>query len=223
MDPGLGCGVRDQLGGYRADAVQHAGHVPPRAHQRVHDHLDVGLLPVEFHGHRVDQVGHVGGDDVHHDSGATEGRVARVPYLHQGTALWPARGERGVPGRDGGDLGGAGRDQVLGCDVPVVGAEEAGDVADRPAGITGRSDPALPAGPGRRCPGEQFFPCLVRTFRHYCPLLRVHPGERVPVRPWTSIRRQPASLQRLRHSRVTIRLPSVTAFGHLCSLSRVTA
>ena len=47
-----------------AGAVRGPGHVPAHGKQRVHDQADVGVVPVELHRDRVDQVGHVVGDDV---------------------------------------------------------------------------------------------------------------------------------------------------------------
>ena len=104
VDPGLG-----QLAAARLvlvivtadtqDAAQRTGHVPAHPQQRVHDQHDLGLVPVQFGGDRVDQVGHVVGDDVHHQARPAhrvQARVCGLADLDQGPALRPAQAEPGV-------------------------------------------------------------------------------------------------------------------------------
>ena len=153
------------------DPAQPAGHVPAHPQQRVHDQQDLGLVPVQFGGDRVDQVGHVVGDDVHHQARPAhrvQVRAVGLADLDQGPALRPAQAEPGV--RFGDRRQPRRRGQVLGGDALVVGAQVAGNavaaapVAQR-AGVQG----------GIVLPrlvrlGQQGVPGLIRvTVRH-----RVH-------------------------------------------------
>ena len=182
VDPGLGqlAGrdraiawlVRGRVVGTDAeDPAQRAGHVPAHPQQRVHDHLDLGLVPVQFGGDRVDQVGHVVDDDVHDQAGPADRVQQRVGWLadlDQGPALRPGQAEPGV--RLGDRRQPRRRRQVLGGDALVIRAQVAGDaVASAPVGqrlgVQGRV-----VLPGLRRLGQQGVPDLIRvTVRH-----RVH-------------------------------------------------
>ncbi len=128
VDPGLGDelvvigAARRQVG----DLDEVAGDSAAQHELRVHDEVDRPALQVELGGYRVDQEGHVVGDDL--DDG-----VPRGPAL-----LLDGRGERPDPrralrsrGREGlvrqrgaGDVDRVPADELLGCDVPVVALEE---------------------------------------------------------------------------------------------------
>jgi hypothetical protein len=84
---------------YTQDGTQRAGDVAAHAQHRMHDQLDVGLVPVQFGGDRIDQVGHVVDDDVHHQARPAhrvQVRVVGLADLDQGPALRPAQAEPGV-------------------------------------------------------------------------------------------------------------------------------
>ena len=97
VDPGLG-----QLAAGRLvlvivttdaqDAAQRTGHVAAHPQQRVHDQQDLGLVPVQFGGDRVDQVGHVVDDDVHHQARPAHRVQARVRARGPGPGPGPAAG-----------------------------------------------------------------------------------------------------------------------------------
>ena len=92
--------VRGRVVGADAeDPAQRAGHVPAHPQQRMHDHLDLRLVPVQLGGDRVDQVEHVVDDDVHDQAGPADRvqlRVGRLADLDQGPALRPGQAEPGV-------------------------------------------------------------------------------------------------------------------------------
>ena len=134
VDPGLGqlTAARLVLVGVVAadaqDAAQRAGHVPVHSQQRVHEQFDLGLVPVQFGGDRVDQVGHVVGDDVHDQAGPADGAevsLSRLPDLDQRPALRPTQAEPGVRFRHHGQP--RRRSQVLGGHALVVSAQVAED------------------------------------------------------------------------------------------------
>ncbi len=152
------------------DLLQRAGHVAAHPQQRVHEQADLGLVPVQPGGDRVDQVGHVVGDDVHDQAGRGDRVQVRVPGLtdlDQGPALRPVQAEPEVRLRDRGQP--RGRGQVLGGHPVVVGAQVAQDaVAVAQHGQVRVPDPGL----GRL--DQESFPALenvtVRDRVHY-PLL----------------------------------------------------
>ena len=145
VDPGLGDLPRLRPGTVDAagHVVQHAGNVPAHHQPRVQEQRDVGLMPVQFHGHRIDQERHVVGDDVDHgpDRAEPHGRAAwaiRGPGIgatdaDQGPALRALRGEGRVLGGDRGDPVRAVRGEVLRGNVPVVGAQVSAQVTDASA------------------------------------------------------------------------------------------
>ena len=105
VDPGLGLlvrrGGRVVVPADAEDPAQPAGHVPAHPQQRVHDQQDLGLVPVQFGGDRVDQVGHVVGDDVHHQArtgspGSGARRRARGPGPGPGPAAGAGRAGRAL-------------------------------------------------------------------------------------------------------------------------------
>ena len=100
VDPGLGssspAAASVVVPTHTEDLAQRAGHVPVHPQQRVHQQLDLGLVPVQFGGDRVDEVGHVVGDDVHHQARPAyrvQVGIARLADLHQGPALRPAQAQ----------------------------------------------------------------------------------------------------------------------------------
>ena len=141
VDPGLGDlagphravarlvqGIRVCVAANAEDPAQGAGHVPAHPQQRVHDHLDLGLVPVQLGGDRVDQVGHVVDDDVHDQAGPADRVQLRVGWLadlDHGPALRPGQAEPGV--RLGDRRQPRRRSQVLGGDALVISAQVAGD------------------------------------------------------------------------------------------------
>ena len=85
-------------------------------------------MPVQFGGDRVDQVGHVVGDDVHDQAGPAyrvQVRVVGLADLDQGPALRPAQAEPGV--RFGHGRQPRRRGQVLGGEALVISAQVAGN------------------------------------------------------------------------------------------------
>jgi hypothetical protein len=120
--------------GHPEHAVHRAADVPDHPQLRVDDLVHLQAAPVHRHQHRVHQVGHVVGDDVHGGPGRLQRGRPGGPYPDQGPALRPERGERGLPhGYRRGPLG-PGLGQVLGGHVPVVGVKEAGYVTDAGVG-----------------------------------------------------------------------------------------
>ena len=168
VDPGL----LDRAGGrLGADVrlhgpVRDACHVPLHGEQRMDDQPDVGQVPVELHRHRVDQVGHVIGDDVDDRASAGQRGLAGLAGRDGRAALRAAGAERRVPGRDRRHALRPGRGEVLCLRQPVVRGEEAGQVAHGPAGVTRRGYLAVPGRPQRRRFGEHCLPGVVREFRH---------------------------------------------------------
>ena len=104
VDPGLGYLVR--AGGRvvvvpadAEDPAQPAGHVPVYLQHRVQQQQDLGLVPVQLGGDRIDQVGHVVGEDVHHQPGSAQRvqvRTIGLADLDHGPALRSAQAEPGV-------------------------------------------------------------------------------------------------------------------------------
>ncbi len=127
-------------------------------------------MPVQFHGHRIDQERHVVGDDVddgpdrpeRRDRARRAGRRTRgagggAGDPDQGPPLRAPGGQGRVLGRDRGEPPGAERGQVLGGDVPVVGVQVTGQITDGFAQITG-GFPTLAAG-GPDADGTAVAPC----------------------------------------------------------------
>ena len=104
VDPGLGYLVRADgrvvvVPADAEDPAQAAGHVPVYLQHRVQQQQDLGLVPVQLGGDRIDQVGHVVGDDVHHQPGPAQRvqvRTIGLADLDHGPALRPAQAEPGV-------------------------------------------------------------------------------------------------------------------------------
>ena len=174
VDPGLGQLVARGWVVVPADTddpAQRAGHVPAHPQQRVHELLDLGLVPVQFGRDRVDQVGHVVDDDVHDQARPAfriQVRAVWLADLDHGPALRPAQAEPGVSFGHGRQPRRGG--QVLGGDALVVSAQVAGDaVTAAPVAQD------LPVQGGILLPrfarlGQQGVPDLIRiTVRH-----RVH-------------------------------------------------
>ena len=161
------------LAAHADDLTQRAGHVPAHPEQRVHEQADLGLVAVQPSGDRVDQVGHVVGDDVHHQAGRGDrvqlGR-SRLPDLDQGPALRPEQGELGVGLRHRRQP--RGRGQVLGGDPVIVRAQVTQDAVA--VAQPGRVEGGI-AHPGLGRLDQQGFPGLENVaVRHrvHCPLLR---------------------------------------------------
>jgi hypothetical protein len=157
----------------------------------VQEQVEVGLVPVQLHRHRVDQERHVVGDDVDDRLNRPEGGDGRTGagragirfgHLDQGPALRALRGQRRVRGGHGGQLVTTARHKVLGGHVPVVGPEEAGHIAD------GRAHTSRFRCRGLRRPIEGAVPCLVHSVRHRC----LSPGVRVRDSRWAAHGRLPA-------------------------------
>ena len=168
---GLARGIGRDIAADTQDAAQRAGHVPVHPQQRVHEQPDLGLVPVQLGGDRVDQVGHVVGDDVHDQAGPADRvqlRVRGLADLDQGPALRPGQAQPGV--RLGHRRQPRRRGQVLGGDALVVRAQVAGDaVVPAPVAYRPRVERRVVL-PGLRRLGEQGFPGLIRvSVRH-----RVH-------------------------------------------------
>ena len=183
VDPGFGDLVggglaRDAGRGIAADAqdpAQRAGHVPAHPQQRVHQQPDLGLVPVQLGGDRVDQVGHVVDDDVDDQAGPADRvqlRVRGLADLDQGPPLRPGQAEPGV--RLGHRRQPRRRSQVLGGDALVVGAQVAAgrcprrsrrlSPAGRAPGRAPRPAPPWPAGlpwpRPRNRPASRPLPCV---------------------------------------------------------------
>ena len=120
----------------RVHALEDAGDVADHVELRMDDQVDLALLPGQLHRHRVDEEGHVVGDDLDHR--VTDGRppvvgVARGEHVHVGPTLRTVVGEPELR-RQGGvqvDVGPLG--EVVGGDVAVVGPDELPDLVGRGA------------------------------------------------------------------------------------------
>ena len=186
VDPRLGDVAGRRPGAVHAagHAVQRAGHVPVHDQPGVDDQVDVRVVPVQFHRHRIDQERHVVGDDVgdgpyrperrdraRRAGRRTGGAGGRSGDPDQGPPLRPPGGQGRVLGRDCGEPPGIERGQVLGGDVPVVGVQVTGQITDGFAQITGGfprragrgrrgRGPVLPGRAGLPRPGHRLR-CLI--------------------------------------------------------------
>ncbi len=184
---GLARNIGRGIGAHAEDPAQRAGHVPAHPQHRMHQQPDLGLVPVQLGGDRVDQVGHVVDDDVDDQAGPA-GRVQLgvrgLADLDQGPPLRPGQAEPGV--RLGHRRQPRRRSQVLGGDALVIGAQIAGDAVPAAAVAYRLRVEGRVVLPGLRRLGELGFPGLVLvTVRH-----RVHslvccasPGGRPPGSP----------------------------------------
>jgi hypothetical protein len=127
------------------------------------DHVHVVLEPGELHGHRVDQEGHVVGDDLDHRvSGRRPAGVGGTggDDPHRGRALRSRLREPVVGGQRAVQVLGAALDEVLGGDVPVVGDQEVLDLV-----VVG-SPRALRVTRGVGGAGEQFGLVVLERGEH---------------------------------------------------------
>ncbi len=196
VDPGFGDlvgggiarGIGRGIGADTQDPAQRAGHVPLHPQHRMHEQPDLGLVPVQLGGDRVDQVGHVVGDDVHDQAGSADRvqlRVRGLADLDQGPALRPGQAKPGV--RLGHRRQPRRRGQVLGGDALVIRLQVAPNaVGAAPVAYHLRVERRVVL-PGLRRLGELGFPDLIRiTVRHrvhsfvYCACPR---GDDPPVIP----------------------------------------
>ena len=152
---GLARNIGRGIGAHAEDPAQRAGHVPAHPQHRVHQQPDLGLVPVQLGGDRVDQVGHVVDDDVDDQAGPADRvqlGVRGLADLDQRPPLRPGQTEPGV--RLGHRRQPRRRSQVLGGDALVIGAQVAPERSPRrrrrlsPAG-RGPGRPPRPAPPWR--------------------------------------------------------------------------
>ena len=116
----------------RVHALEHSGDVADDVELRVHDQVDLALLPGELHGHRVDEERHVVGDDL--DDGVAAGRPAAVGvagggHVHVRPALRAVVGEPELRRQGGVQVDVRALGQVVGADVAVVRADQVADLA----------------------------------------------------------------------------------------------
>jgi hypothetical protein len=150
---GLGALLADLVALVVTDLHQVAGDVAPHQQLRVDDHVDVATLGVQRHRHRVDEEGHVVGDDLHDRVPA--GRPAVLvdgggedPDV--GGALRPLRGQ-GVLAHGGAvDVDVGALDEVLDGHVAVVLAQVGLD------GVARRAAAPPTCGGHRRSAGDEF-------------------------------------------------------------------
>jgi hypothetical protein len=125
---GLARNIGRGIGADTQDSAQRAGHVPAHPQHGVHQQHDLGLVPVQLGGDRVDQVRHVVADDVDDQAGPADRvqlGVRGLANLDQGPPLRPGQAQPGV--RLGHRRQPRRRSQVLGGDALVIGAQVAGD------------------------------------------------------------------------------------------------
>ena len=169
---GLARNIGRGIGAHAEDPAQRAGHVPAHPQHRMHQQPDLGLVPVQLGGDRVDQVGHVVDDDVDDQAGPADRvqlGVRGLADLDQGPPLRPGQAEPGV--RLGHRRQPRRRSQVLGGDALVIGVQVARDAVLPAVAVAYRLRAERRVVlPGLRRLGEQGFPGLVlETVRH-----RVH-------------------------------------------------
>ena len=146
-----------------ADLLQLAGDVPVDLELRVHDHVHVALLVGELHRDRVDQEGHVVGDDLH--DRVASGRPAvdgdgRGEHPNLGGALGAAVGQLVVRGQGAVEVDLAPVDHVLRGHVAVVGGQQRSD------GVVRRSPGPLARGGQIGGPGNQIGLAVFKGGRH---------------------------------------------------------
>ena len=167
---GLARGVGRGIAADTQDPAQRAGHVPAHPQHGVHEQHDLGLVPVQLGGDRVDQVRHVVADDVDDQAGPADRvqlSVRGLADLDQSPPLRPGQAKPGV--RLGHRRQPRRRSQVLGGDALVIGAQVAPDAVPLAVAYRLRAEGRVVL-PGLRRLGELGFPGLVLvTVRH-----RVH-------------------------------------------------
>jgi hypothetical protein len=151
VHPRLALGIARRGGRFvvrAGDRVEPAGDVAGHVELRMHDEVHVALLPGQLHDHGVDEERHVVGD--HLDDGVAAGRPAvlgqgRREDMEAGRPLGARLGGAVVRDQRAVQLLRGAVHQVVGGDVPVVGAEQ------RPDLVLGRSPgPVTPLGEGDR-------------------------------------------------------------------------
>ena len=144
--PGLGEGVGTAADGERAvaEGLDLPAQVPADDDDRMHDVREGDALPHDLRGDRVDEVGHVVGDQADHRPA-----VGEALHVDGGRAGRAHRGELQVAEREAGELGRL-VPQHLGRGLaPVVALQQGGEVVGPAAG----GEPAwcrAPTGPPRR-------------------------------------------------------------------------
>ncbi len=131
VHPGFGQRTRGRLGGVGAGQhlVQHPGHVAAHHHDGVHHALHLHAAAGQRRDHRVDQVGHVVGDDLDDRGRAAPAVVGtgRVEGAHQGPAWHAVLGELVVGPHRANEVRRVVGDDFLRWHVPVVQPDQVGE------------------------------------------------------------------------------------------------